>query len=130
MATDEIRSGQKIIDSRDVIARLKDLERWKPEGWQPEAESIDWDEGDEYEKLKPFAEEGADSIYDWHDGATLILESHFEDYARELAVDIGAARDLDSWPCNCIDWERAANLLKMDYTTLEFDGETYYTRNT
>ncbi|MFM7009041.1 MAG: hypothetical protein ACKO0Z_06860 [Betaproteobacteria bacterium] len=60
MASKEITSGEKIIDSRDVIARLKDLERWKPDGWKPEIdrdeESPDWDEGEEYEKLKPFAD--------------------------------------------------------------------------
>lgn len=31
-----------------------------------------------------------------------------------------------NWPYNCIDWEKAANELKQDYSTVDFEGETYY----
>lgn len=61
---------------------------------------------------------------------TFIADSHFEDYARELAEDIGAikrGRDMD-WPCNRIDWEMAAEDLQQDYSQVEVDGETYWYR--
>jgi hypothetical protein len=32
------------------------------------------------------------------------------------------------WPNNCIDWERAARELSVDYTTVKFDGDSYYLR--
>lgn len=64
---------------------------------------------------------------DWYP-VTLIKESYFEDYARELADDIGAVSKDATWPNNCIDWEEAADMLKQDYSSLEIDGETYYTR--
>ena len=45
----------------------------------------------------------------WQYGIQFIDEDDFEDYARELAEDVGAIQDDMNWPCNCIDWERAAN---------------------
>lgn len=64
----------------------------------------------------------------WRDGESMIPESEFEDYARELAVDIGAIDKNASWPCNCIDWEEAADQLKQDYTSVSYQGEDYYVR--
>jgi len=65
---------------------------------------------------------------DWTYGEVLINDSHFEDYARELAEDIGAINPDAGWPNGYIDWERAAEALLIDYTSIEFDGETYWTR--
>lgn len=59
---------------------------------------------------------------------TMILESQFEDYARELAEDIGALLDDAGWPAYCIDWERAARDLSMDYTLVTYAGYHYYIR--
>lgn len=64
----------------------------------------------------------------WEDGATFIAESHFREYAEQLADDIGAIDRNAAWPVNCIDWERAADELKADYSTLEVDGTTFYYR--
>ena len=61
-------------------------------------------------------------------GVTLIHEADFEDYARELAEDIGAIGRSLEWPAYCIDWEWAARELKMDYSEIEYKGETYYYR--
>jgi len=59
---------------------------------------------------------------------TLIRDSYFRDYAEELAEDIGAINANATWPNNCIDWDRAARELQADYTSVDFDGETYWTR--
>lgn len=61
-------------------------------------------------------------------GATLIPESEFEDYARQLAEDIGAISADFGWPMAHIDWEAAADALAMDYTSVSFDGDDYYYR--
>jgi antirestriction protein len=37
-----------------------------------------------------------------------------EDYAQQLAEDMGVIDENASWPNNCIDWERAARELFMD----------------
>jgi antirestriction protein len=54
--------------------------------------------------------------------------SYFKEYARELAEDTGTINKSNEWPNYCIDWERAAAELKMDYTSVEVDGETYWFR--
>lgn len=59
---------------------------------------------------------------------TLILDSYFENYAQQLAEDIGAIPDDAQWPANCIDWERAARELQVDYTSVEYDGITFWYR--
>ena len=61
-------------------------------------------------------------------GIYFIDEDCFEDYARELAYDIGAINNDLEWPCTHIDWEAAARDLRMDYTEVEFDGNNYLVR--
>lgn len=60
------------------------------------------------------------------DDATLIHESYFQTYAEQLAEDIGAISRDTKWPLNHIDWEAAAEELKSDYSTVDWNGETYY----
>jgi hypothetical protein len=59
---------------------------------------------------------------------TLIPEDEFEDYARELAEDIGAIPAGMGWPLYCIDWERAARELSADYNRVTFRGTDYLIR--
>jgi hypothetical protein len=61
-------------------------------------------------------------------GLFFIDEDYFEDYAKELAYDIGAIDSDAAWPCTHIDWDAAANELRMDYTEVEFDGNNYLVR--
>jgi hypothetical protein len=67
-------------------------------------------------------------IEDWPYGAQFIADYAFEDYAEELAEDIGAISRDASWPLNCIDWAAAADALKVDYMRVNFLGTTYYVR--
>lgn len=61
-------------------------------------------------------------------GDTLILDEYFIEYAKEYAMDIGAIDDDMHWPCNCIDWEAAAEELRSNFTVVEIGGCTYYMR--
>jgi hypothetical protein len=45
-----------------------------------------------------------------------------------LADDIGAIDRNASWPTNWIDWEKAALELRVDYSSVEIDGKTYWYR--
>jgi hypothetical protein len=56
----------------------------------------------------------------------LIRDSYLETYAKELAEGIGAISPDAVWPVNCIDWEKAVEQLKQDYTSVDFEGETYW----
>lgn len=150
-----------VIDSRDVIARIEELEDER-EALQndidtaheefTEAEALDsspeflvplnqaigqaraalaeWeaDDGKELAILKALADEASGYAADWQYGETLIRDSYFKDYAMELADDICAVPNNASWPLTCIDWDQAARELQMDYTSVDFDGVTYWIR--
>lgn len=116
-----------IIDSRDIIARLADLEQQESEFLAGDDDALDRMEDAELAYLRELAEEGR-SLPDWEHGETLVRDSYFTDYAQQLAEDIGAVQPGASWPNTCIDWERAAAELRMDYTPLTFDGITYWAR--
>lgn len=147
--TSDLR-GEDIIDSRDVIARIEDLESdveslyqtWleeyneiseiKLEDNSDTRERFDQEHHDEdiveeLRALKALADD-ASSSPDWSYGEGLIKDSYFETYAEQLADDIGAIDRNANWPINCIDWEKAAEQLKQDYMSVEFDGETYWIR--
>lgn len=123
---DPITSAKDIIDSRDVIARigyLRDLRGEADDTLSPEEEA---ETLAELATLEELASEGESAADDWAYGATLIRDSYFTDYAIQMAEDIGAVSSDDGWPKNCIDWDKAARELQIDYTPIEFDGVTYW----
>lgn len=141
-------NSDDVIDSRDIIRRIEDLESDR-DTWEindpaaPDDENAPmvsdtdesraaWaieneDDAEELRILKALAEEG-EGYGDWNHGETLIRDSYFETYAQQFAEDIGALEGCDTWPATCIDWERAARELQQDYTSIEYDGETYWIR--
>lgn len=135
-----------IINIRDIIDRFEELEKERddhvlgsPDGEETPAPEL-WEEEnpelkEELEKLENILSGLASHNGDEKWGGSwypqiLIAESHFEDYARELAEDIcqeqlGNAQ----WPLNCIDWEKAALELQSDYSSVEIEGTTYFYRS-
>jgi hypothetical protein len=143
MPSKEISNSEDIIDSRDIIERIEELREKMsgacivPEGsdWatagdcSAHAHMDGWDELDEeLKQLLALQEEAEGYSGDWKYGATLIRDSYFEEYAKQLADDIGAIDSNASWPLYCIDWERAAADLQQDYTSVDYDGVTYWVR--
>lgn len=134
-----ISNNDDLIDSRDVIARIEELESDRdgfvigaPDGSEEPAPD-QWaeenlDDAAELDALYALAKQGESYASDWEHGETLIRDGYFEEYAQELAEDIGAIAKDAAWPNNFIDWEAAAEALKQDYTSIDFDGETYWTR--
>lgn len=112
-------NSDNVIDSRDVIARIDELEG---------DEDRDDDDNEELAALKALADKADGYASDWKDGATLIRDDYFETYAEELARDCGMIPNNLAWPCTCIDWEQAADELKQDYTSVDFDGVDYWVR--
>lgn len=133
-----------VIDSRDVIARIQELEDELQDledaademaddtvrCTEIMAEISEWrsgDNGQELKALRALASEAEDYAPDWQHGETLIRESYWPTYAKQLVEDVG---DL---PHNIphyivIDWEATADNLKVDYTEVDFDGVTYLVR--
>lgn len=145
-----MNKGDNIIDSRDVIKAFEDLnneyetlcetlkesyEEWEGEKDKDAIKDIkdavaaleEWSDYDDWKELKDLVEE-AEGYGDWKYGETMILDSYFEDYARELADDIGAVKG-EGWPNHCIDWKQAADELKMDYTSVSFGDYEYWIRS-
>lgn len=133
-----ISNSDDVIDSREVIERIEELKAaWSEATGDDYADyslsgddlkaGLPDDEAVELVALRALAEEG-EGVEDWQYGATLIRDSHFQDYARELAEDIGAVPSEYTWPTSCIDWEQAARELRTDYTSVDFDGVTYWVR--
>ena len=128
-------NSSDVIDSRDIISRIDELESevddLYPKGWDDDTEESDEDIGGALPELRDLLElrdEAVQYSADWAYGETLIRGTYFEEYAQQLAEDIGAIGSDLPWPACHIDWEAAADALKVDYTTVEYDGVEYYIR--
>ena len=115
-----IEAGDDIIDSRDIEARIEDLEG--------EDELVE-DEREELAALLALREEVKSVTGEWVYGVALINDAYFEEYARDLAEEIGAIKRNVSWPYTCIDWSAAADELRHDYASVEFCGVEYWVRS-
>lgn len=130
-------SNDDIIDVRDVITRVEELregrEHWtseeRPAGVWHVAYPTDAEELENLEGLLScLAGYGGDEQWEgqWYP-VTLIRDSHFTDYARELLEDCGdIPRDLPG--CLEIDWDATACNIRIDYSDVEFNGVTYWYR--
>lgn len=151
----DVDNSQDVIDSRDVIARIDELEGERQalqdaideaqfeldQAYPENAETLadlnedleatkkdleEWPEADELKALQALAEE-CEGYGDWEHGETLIRNTYWVQYAQQLAEDLGdMPRDIPDWIV--IDWEATAENLKADYMTVEFDGVEYLMR--
>jgi hypothetical protein len=65
---------------------------------------------------------------DWVDRHYIAAGRPFQDYAEELASDIGAIDRNANWPLMHIDWKEAAEDLSQDYSLVTVGTTDYYTR--
>lgn len=119
------------IDSRDVIAYADYLAEQialhedPQEGDEdPEIELVE--AADELGAVVDFIQTASDSP-DWEYGETIIPEDDFVDYAKELAEDLSGMRE-HGWPFCHIDWDAAAESLKMDHIEATYRGRGYLIR--
>ncbi len=113
--------GDERIDTRDLIELRDDLR-------SDYAEQDSETRADSETLIAAIDELESAGIEDFEHGASMIRADTFEDYAIELADDVGALPQGLDWPLTCIDWEQAARELAMDYTTVTFLGYDYYVR--
>jgi hypothetical protein len=121
MAT-KINLDADIIDSRDIIDRIDELEAERAEG------PLDDDDAEELAALVAIREEADGYVADWKHGETLIRDTYFRTYAEELAEDLGAVDRNARWPMTCIDWAAAAEELRQDYIEISVGDRTWYAR--
>lgn len=126
-----------IIDVRDIIARVEELEQER-EGLDTANPERDADLAAEHCQLANILADlvgyGGDEQWrgDWYP-VTLVRDSYFRAYAEQLADDCGyteqAADEATKNPLLAyIDWEAWARDVRMDYTPVKIDGTTYWYR--
>lgn len=147
----DLTNTADVIDVRDLVARVEELraelEEVKDETSEQAGETplSEWiaslnvdahpfvDSLEELATLESLLDDlagnGGDEQWEgaWYP-VTLVRDSYFRDYAQELAEESGWVPTDAPWPARCIDWEQAAWELRMDYTSTEFDGVTYWYR--
>lgn len=116
--------GADILDSRDVDERIEELESAIADG---DLGVLDYDT--ELDELRDLRKQAQDYTSEWRYGVTLILDDYFVEYAQQMAEDIGATPREHTWPLSYIDWDRAADALKQDYTSIEIAGHEYWVRS-
>lgn len=131
----DITNMEDMLDVRDIIARFEELEDALVAA--DEEHAGDWakanpDDATEYTMLKLLLEAlagyGGDEKWrgDWYP-VTLIRESYFVKAMQELCEDIGDFPDgVPSY--YVIDWDATARNLRVDYSTVEYDGVDYLYR--
>lgn len=111
------------IDTRDLQKELDELIDRRDD--EDQTDPLDEDEVERLTAIETVLDEiGQEAVY----GVTLIPESEFEDYAQEYAEDVCGFDSAASWPYCHIDWEAAADSLRMDYSLVTFDGTDYLWR--
>lgn len=143
----DISNSCDTIDVRDVIERFETLEEeindlqsdLEENPLDEDQETIktkisEWNDENraEFDLLKSLLDDlrgnGGDEQWrgDWYP-ITLIRDTYFVDAMQELVEDIGdLPKELPGYLA--IDWEETANNLRVDYSSVEYDGITYWYR--
>ena len=123
-----IDNTDDVIDSRDVIERIETLESLKADhDDDPEGGHFSDEDALELRDLRALANEAIQYSGDWEYGSSLIRDSYFTDYAREMLEDCGdIPKDLPHYIA--VDWDQTALNIRVDYTPIDFGGVTYWVR--
>lgn len=116
--TDDSELDEEFVPSVTGEPDLKKIESW-----------IGSDDAEELQDLTAVIETLDGYCPDFRYGETLIRDTHFEDYAYELAHDVCQNLNTTDWPYCHIDWAAAAEALKMDYSCVDIAGYEYWFRN-
>jgi hypothetical protein len=146
--SNQISNQDNVIDSRDIIKRIEELEEELQDACEGEGNEQDFDiwleqatdnsehtlhdAAHELRTLRCIADE-CEGYGDWKYGESLIREDYFTDYIEELINDcyeLPKGLNSGEWPyCHMtMDYEAAAEDAKADYMEVDFDGVTYFMR--
>lgn len=120
-----------VIATADIIERIEELDAILADETTPNA--VRDIVGSDVAALRAIMDElatcgGGDEKWEgqWYPGL-LIADHYFTDYARAMLEDCGTIpADLPHWVE--IDWDATARNVRIDYTPVEINGRTYWTR--
>lgn len=119
--SNRIDNTQDLLDSRDVIARIEELEELIA-GEITREEFLAYTQ--EHYILTTLTEQCED-YGDWAYGETLIHRNYFETYMDEMIDDCyDIPRDLPDFIILTLDYDA----LEQDYMSVDFDGQEYLMR--
>lgn len=118
------RRSLDLSELAEELDELRDRREFAAENPDDDdAEPLEADEEARYEALAGLESELGDLHIASRNKGPFIAEVDFEDYAAEVAEDLGVvSRDCAHY----LDRARWADDLQSDYSSVEFDGETYY----
>ena len=128
-------SGEDVLDTRDLDAKLDELESLQSD--YDDCEDLDEDGVKTVEPLDVVSaqmlkalRELKDEVGGWHHGTGLIRETYWREYCQQLADDMGyTGGDRNSNPLlDYVDWDQWADALTADYSVAEINGVTFYWR--
>lgn len=148
MTRTTIDNTESVLDSRNIIERIEELEAERDNFTEPctaciesgerkgepcpecdgtgERAVVNPEDAAELAALSKLAKE-AEGADDWHHGAALIRDDYFVEYVREMLEDCGEIpRDLPHYVA--VDWHKTADNVRVDYFDVDFDGVTYWVR--
>tara|TARA_Y100001938_G_C7943012_1_gene355287 strand:- start:410 stop:781 length:372 start_codon:yes stop_codon:yes gene_type:complete len=113
---------QDTLDSRDLEERIIELEK---------DNNLTDEEKEEYNQLIAIKNDCED--YGWEHGIYFISEYYWVTYCEDFAYDCGYMETFKSNngynPLSyCVDWEKWADQVKMDYSSITFNNRDYYWR--
>ena len=127
MQTTTLDLSADVIDVRDIIARVEELETIIGDSLDAESVQMAMSEHQELTALlNELAGYGGDEQWrgDWYP-VTLIRDSYFIDYVRELLEDCGdIPRNLPHYIA--IDWKKTAMNIRQDYSHISLDATYWY----
>jgi hypothetical protein len=125
-----------IVDLEDLAKRLAEItdelddhQARLDEGDETYLDDYDLQElRDERDRIQEVEDQFSQTLAEAaRNDSTMVSEYYWQAYAESFADDVGMV-DTDSSMYPYIDWERWAEDLKMDYTSIEYGGVTFYTR--
>lgn len=130
-----IENSADIIDVRDIIARVEELRDELPQsahdvmpGTSDEIEELQQELDSLESLLSELRGNGGDEQWEgsWYP-VTLIRDSYFENAMDEMLEDCGYLQPYADRPC-FINITIDYSALQMDYSSVEFEGVTYWYR--
>ena len=114
-----------IFDSRDLLDELKTLKKEKELNKKLNIDVIDHEE-ERIKEIEELIEEVGEDNFEM--GVAFIRENYWVQYCEDLAYDCGYLDRQENPLHYHIDWQGWADAVEMDYSQIDFDGDTYYWR--